>query len=74
MQKLSTILSEQKQINTILSITSKEQFANYVHEKLSHSQNYSEDACNMIIENLLQAYPDDLQKAISELENFQMHG
>lgn len=73
MKKLSSLISEQKELNVINSIQDVNAFKSYVHETLSTKPGYDEDRCNMIIENLLSMYPNQYQKAIDELANFTMH-
>jgi hypothetical protein len=73
MKRLSVLLLEQQQQNAINNIDSDSKFSTFVHEKMSNSEGYDADKCNMIVENLLSMYPAQYQKAITELENFTMH-
>lgn len=73
MQRLTNILETHFNKQRVLAIDSKEAFSTYVHEQFSKSSTYNETRVNMIVENLSSTYGSNWERAIKELENFQMH-
>lgn len=70
MKTLSNILENKSEQRVVESINDKKAFSKYVHERFSKNKNYNRVSVAMVIESVLDAYPNDFQKAIEKLENF----
>lgn len=70
MKTLSGILENRNEQRVVDTISDKGSFVKYVHERFSKKENYNRIRVSMIIESVLDAYPDDFQKAVERIENF----
>lgn len=70
MKTLSNILENKSEQRVIESISDKRSFVKYVHERFSKNKGYNRVSVSMVIESVLDAYPNDFQKAIEKLGNF----
>lgn len=70
MKKLSRIIEQKAEQSRISKIADKETFVQFVHEKFQTNLTYTKLRTDMIIESVLDKYPEDFQKAMKELENF----
>lgn len=74
MRKISQILEGQKDKFVIERIQTIDDLKKFANQALQETEGYSELSANMMVENLMETYPKDLQKVAQEIENFRQRG
>ena len=74
MKKLTLLVENLQQEKIISSIDTIEQYQQFVDEHLKQFAGYSQEMSQQISESLLESSGNDIQSALAELKNFQMHG
>lgn len=74
MRKISQILEAKRDQLLVERIVTESDLFKFAHQVLKDKNGYSEDSANMMVENLMETYPEDLQKAAQEIENFRQRG